>query len=446
MSTTPAAASATANPGSHASARAQTAQGPGRAAQGQAGGDLFSNLLMLLSSTREGGEDALAPVTDLAGADASDARPDAPSQALSTENPLAALPGWPGMTPATLPAASGKGGAAAGATAGTEAAARLSADRALPSAATAAPEGTPTDAEAQQALLDAARDQPPQVTTTAAATPAAKPARHGTAWRPTVGGPGAASHPVAAAGAGPARDLPAHQLLQTSQSAGVRSTVALGERSAAVREAEAAGTLPGPAAGPNAGSGAPAAGGGGSGASTGGQDGQGPAAGWGPEPGGETEPFAARDAQDMPAWPTEAGGEDADAQAGNLWAAAPLRHASLRVGEDGQDRIDIQLNLSGQELRLDFRTDSADVRASLAESAAPSLGDLLQRSGIELADISVGAQTSGDGQPPSSRQPGTPATPAATGRGTRQPSASPDPVAAPSRPRSDGSRPLDLFA
>ena len=136
-----------------------------------------------------------------------------------------------------------------------------------------------------------------------------------------------------------------------------------------------------------------------------------------------------------------------DAAGLGAWNPQNLRQASLRVGEGSEEAIDIRLSLAGEELNVDFRSDNAETRASLQQSAGAQLSDLLQRSGIQLGGVSVGAQQQGQGQP---GQPGEPGSQAGT-RGARAPAAS-DAGAAASvqapaqpRPRSDGSQPLDMF-
>ena len=83
---------------------------------------------------------------------------------------------------------------------------------------------------------------------------------------------------------------------------------------------------------------------------------------------------------------------DAEAPTVSHWGTQHLRHASLRVGGEGADAIDIQLAVKGQEVQVAFQTDNAEARATLRESAGESLADLLQRSGIQLGQVSVGAQ------------------------------------------------------
>lgn len=131
-----------------------------------------------------------------------------------------------------------------------------------------------------------------------------------------------------------------------------------------------------------------------------------------------------------------------DAASLGAWNPQNLRQASLRVGGSNEEAIDIRLSLAGEALNVDFRTDNAETRASLQQSAGAQLSDLLQRSGIQLGGVSVGAQQQGQGQP------GQPGSQAST-RGPQAPAANaaalPAQNAAQPRPRSDGSQPLDMF-
>ena len=126
------------------------------------------------------------------------------------------------------------------------------------------------------------------------------------------------------------------------------------------------------------------------------------------------------------------------------WGAGHVRHASLRVGGDGQDAIDIQLRMDGQEVQVGFATDDAQARELLREQAPQVLGELLERSGVALGGVSVGAQGQ-PGQNTGSGLPSRPDTSHRVGRADRADEAA-TPVAAPVRPRADGSRPLDVFA
>jgi flagellar hook-length control protein FliK len=131
------------------------------------------------------------------------------------------------------------------------------------------------------------------------------------------------------------------------------------------------------------------------------------------------------------------------------WSTQHLRHAHLRLGEGALDSVDIRLSMQGQELSVDFRTDNADIRQSLAQQANQSLAALLERSGIALADVSVGAQQQQrqpQGQGSESQRGGATAQVGrgAAGRTEADPSLATRTLAA--QPlRADGSRPLDLF-
>jgi hypothetical protein len=131
------------------------------------------------------------------------------------------------------------------------------------------------------------------------------------------------------------------------------------------------------------------------------------------------------------------------------WSTQHLRHAHLRLGEGALDSVDIRLSMQGQELSVDFRTDNVDIRQSLAQQANQSLAALLERSGIALTDVSVGAQQQQrqpQGQGGESQRGGATAQVGrgAAGRTEADPSvATRTPAAQPLR--ADGSRPLDLF-
>jgi flagellar hook-length control protein FliK len=131
---------------------------------------------------------------------------------------------------------------------------------------------------------------------------------------------------------------------------------------------------------------------------------------------------------------------EADGPTVSHWGTQHLRHASLRVGESGADAIDIQLSMKGQEVQVAFQSDNAEARANLREGASDALTEMLQRSGIQLGNVSVGSQ----GQP----QGGTSSHTPTVSRGeTAARGEAPAPVTAraAASPRADGSQPLDLF-
>ncbi|MCW5654303.1 flagellar hook-length control protein FliK [Hydrogenophaga sp.] len=121
------------------------------------------------------------------------------------------------------------------------------------------------------------------------------------------------------------------------------------------------------------------------------------------------------------------------------WGTQHLRHASLRVGEGSADAIDVQLSLKGQEVQVAFQSDNADARAHLREHAGDALADLMQRSGIQLGNVSVGGQSA-------QQQDGLPRHTPTVQRGDTLDRADTPAPSTPQRPRTDGSRPLDVFA
>lgn len=150
--------------------------------------------------------------------------------------------------------------------------------------------------------------------------------------------------------------------------------------------------------------------------------------------------------------------DQADGQAGNPfadanateeptvthWGTQHLRHASLSVGgEAGEQAIDIQLSMKGQEVQVAFKTDNAEARASLRENAGESLGDLLNKSGIQLGGVSVGShgQSGSHGDNDAPRQNGVRGVAQATNASAATPARQ-----AQISPRADGSQPLDVFA
>lgn len=127
------------------------------------------------------------------------------------------------------------------------------------------------------------------------------------------------------------------------------------------------------------------------------------------------------------------------------WGTGALRHASLRVGEDAATAIDIQLKVQGQQVDVNFATDNAETRDALREQASAVLGELLEQSGLGLGGVSVGTHgqsreqrreaSDGAGQGPSTVQLGQARRAGQEADGQ-----------APARPRTDGNRPLDVFA
>lgn len=123
------------------------------------------------------------------------------------------------------------------------------------------------------------------------------------------------------------------------------------------------------------------------------------------------------------------------------WGTGALRHASLRVGEDAATAIDIQLKVQGQQVDVNFTTDNPEARDALREQATAALSELLQQSGLGLGGVSVGGQ--GQSRDPSREQAPGPST---VQLGQARRAGHEAEGTAPARPRTDGNRPLDVFA
>ncbi len=102
----------------------------------------------------------------------------------------------------------------------------------------------------------------------------------------------------------------------------------------------------------------------------------------------------------QPAAPQTAA-EDALADQIGYWAAQGLRGADFTVRGDA-DPVQVSIALTGNEARVEFRSEHAATRDWLAAST-DQLRELLQREGVVLAGVSVGAQQTGQ-SPPQSQQ------------------------------------------
>ncbi len=389
--------------------------------------DLFASLLSLVSDTHQTAATNTLP--DGEAANDAQAEPDDPTD----DNPLAALFAWglPGNTAFTT----GTNAAAASTPGKAEGAAREGGIDV--SGMTRVDEAAPTlpHPAAQARAATASRPAFSPLNPNAAAATAAQRAGESNAL------PGGAPAMVWQRGAVSSTD--ALQQQQSAQFAQVRATVALNERlgvASAGTEVGAGPTSPrefalsGPAAsatatGPAQDGSLTAASGTAPGDSSGGGNSDAASQSFTDQGNGDgRNPADAR--------------ADAETPTVSHWGTQHMRHASLRVGGEGADAIDIQLAVKGQEVQVAFQTDNAEARATLRESAGESLADLLQRSGIQLGGVSVGSQ--GQAQGDGSHQP-RPAglSTEALGRASQATEPATRPVLA---PRTDGSRPLDVFA
>ncbi len=76
----------------------------------------------------------------------------------------------------------------------------------------------------------------------------------------------------------------------------------------------------------------------------------------------------------------------------SYWAGQNVRRASINLDIGTDQPLQVEVTLDGDKAQLDFRTNDASARAALQYNAEPVLNDLLARSGLGLAGLSVGAQ------------------------------------------------------
>ena len=455
MSTSPSTPSATGG-SSAAHTQAVAAQRRG-AASAAAGTDLFSNLLSLLSAD---------PLTTTAqddltsGGALADAAPDAQtSTAPEPQNPLAALLAWTG---ASVPAPVSAAGDAATTLPATGTAAPLTAGMrqgGSPEAqALATAQAQPNE---RMALSDPAtgRFTPPTASTTEPAAVTAAPASTPSTPVQTgdaTGGPAPGDRGNAGAHTLPATRITAWRSTTTLAASGARgadaprppgrlaeaiATPPNGATTIAATGPDEAAAVALPTAGtpgaerPADGGALPGATASTTGSSAGSTDGGAAGGGSDPQP---DHAATARDNGDVYPQTAELEATPAD------WTSPHVRHAHVRVGEAGEDAIDIQLSLDGQEVQVHFQTDDAQARDNLAREAGAALSELLQRSGMELGSVSVGGQHTAASQQQAGGQAGQPGQQAA-GPSPRRTAAAPEADATPPAQRRDGSRPLDLF-
>lgn len=118
-----------------------------------------------------------------------------------------------------------------------------------------------------------------------------------------------------------------------------------------------------------------------------------------------------------------------------------VRQATLRVGSGMQQAMDVKLSMKNGRAEIEFRTDHEDARNAIAAGGTEVLRELLAHSGIDLGQVSVGAQNAGagaDGQAGQAAQ-GTPQDPQAAG------TAPADTLLATQQPRHAASAGLDLY-
>jgi len=115
-----------------------------------------------------------------------------------------------------------------------------------------------------------------------------------------------------------------------------------------------------------------------------------------------------------------------------------VRQATLRVGNGWQQAMDVKLSMKNGQAHIEFQTDHEAARSAIADGGTEVLRELLAQSGIDLGQVSIGAQTSGGGANPQAQ--GQASTP-----GQRMALASEAPAATALQPRHSQSTGLDVY-
>ena len=74
-----------------------------------------------------------------------------------------------------------------------------------------------------------------------------------------------------------------------------------------------------------------------------------------------------------------------------------VRQATLRVGNGWQQAMDVKLSMKNGQAEIEFLTDHEAARSAIAEGGTEVLRELLAQSGIDLGQVSIGAQNAGNG-------------------------------------------------
>lgn len=117
------------------------------------------------------------------------------------------------------------------------------------------------------------------------------------------------------------------------------------------------------------------------------------------------------------------------------WISETIKNAELTLDAAGQ-AVDVRISLSGQEAHVAFRTDHAETRA-LLDGETAQLRALMQREGLDLAGVTVGAQSGGSDAEAGRERP--------QGRARTAQVQAPEPARASAVPHGAHGRTVDVF-
>lgn len=148
--------------------------------------------------------------------------------------------------------------------------------------------------------------------------------------------------------------------------------------------------------------------------------------------------LAASDGMGVSADPTPVAGDDALSEQVAFWVHQKTQNAELTLDRDGQP-VEVKVSLSGNEAHVTFRSDQVQTRDALDASVA-QLRDLLQREGMVLSGVTVGASGAGDGGAGRESSPGRQGA-----QHARVQAAATEAVAGTGRAGGAGNRAVDIF-
>jgi flagellar hook-length control protein FliK len=79
----------------------------------------------------------------------------------------------------------------------------------------------------------------------------------------------------------------------------------------------------------------------------------------------------------------------------SYWISQDVQNAQMKLDGFGDEPVEVNIRMQGNEAHIAFRSDEAQTRAAL-EHAGDHLRDLLQKEGVTLAGVSVGTSASGE--------------------------------------------------
>jgi flagellar hook-length control protein FliK len=79
----------------------------------------------------------------------------------------------------------------------------------------------------------------------------------------------------------------------------------------------------------------------------------------------------------------------------SYWISQDVQNAQMKLDGFGDEPVEVNIRMQGNEAHIAFRSDEAQTRAAL-EHAGDHLRELLQKEGVTLAGVSVGTSASGE--------------------------------------------------